>query len=390
MEYKKIRHGSENSLDEDVYIIVDKEFTNQEAKELCYQHKEINANLLKVDNGKVSWCYKGTIDECNNSILHTYDLHTQTYPNPITQKVERSYALKLIRTIRGLLSYCSRTEKREVIKKALTSNLFENKIAALLEINLNEIKNFEKNDNIEVYKFFAFQLGQTYALLKDNKELFTKNKVSEEYPELKKYLDRVPNSDTKELQDFFSNFVNYISKEFRKIDKHDLYFFNYNHKKEVVDLKKELVLPPVVIFDLDGTLLDESHRAYLREENKLDEYFDKCDLDTPIKSIIELNHQYKKDGYEIWILTGRSESCKEKTLKSLSDNNIYYDNIKMRGIDVFIPDYVLKPAWVSKYIGKERVEIVYDDTDKVIKGFESKGLKVVDVKILINKKKLTI
>jgi hypothetical protein len=56
-----IFHGSENSLDRDAYVIVPEPMAIQEAKSLCEQYPALNANIITVDNGQVSWCYKGTI-----------------------------------------------------------------------------------------------------------------------------------------------------------------------------------------------------------------------------------------------------------------------------------------------------------------------------------------
>lgn len=381
MEYKKIIHGSENSLDIDAYILVDKKYENQPAKELCNQFKELNANLIQVENGKVVWCYKGTVDECNNSILETYHLHEQEIENPITQKVERNYGLKMLRTIRGLLSYCSRTQWREQVKKALQSGNLEQKIEVLKMLDLRQIENFDKNTKIEAYKFLAFQMGQTLALLQDNVELFTKNKVAQYYPELIDYLNRRESS-ADNLYHFWNRFVGFVDNNYQKVEHHELFVVNFHGKKQVLDCKKEVVLPPVVVFDVDGTLMDEKHRAHLRDEKKWDEYFDLCHLDTPIPKVVNLLKEYKEKGYEIWIMTGRKETCKEKTLQSFKEAGIEFHNIKMRGEDVMLPDYVLKPAWIGKYIGKERVEAIYDDSTRVIEGFLKKGLNAINVETI--------
>ena len=378
MEYTKIIHGSENSLDIDAYIIVNQKYENQSAKELCGKFKELNANLIQIENGKVIWCYKGTIDECNNSILETFNLHEQEIENPVTQRVERNYGLKMLRTIRGLLSYCSRTQWREQVKKSLQSGDLEQKISTLKILDLNLIEDFDKNSKIEAYKFLAFQMGQTLALLEDNIELFTKNKVSQYYPELKSYLAR-EETFSHNLAIFWNKFVDFIDKNYKKVDKQELFCVNFHGKKQVLDCKKEIVLPPVVIFDVDGTLMDEKHRAYLREDKKWKEYFDLCHLDTPIQKVIDLCNDYKLKGYEIWLMTGRKESCKDKTIQSLIDAGVNFDYLKIRGNDVMIPDYVLKPAWIAKYIGIERVEAIYDDGEKVLDGFKKKGLNAINV-----------
>lgn len=379
MKYPIIIHGSENSLDTDAYVLVDKEMSLQEAKALCDSYKEVNANLILVKNGVVNWVYKGTVDECNNSILATYHFHDQTFECPIEKSLPRSYSLKMMRTVRGLLSYFSRTDYREEVKKALRSAKMDEKIKVLESIKISSVNDFGKNSLIEVYKFLAFQLGQTYALLKDDVELFTKNGVGVYYPELKIYLDRIE-SDSEAIEKFWNVFIQFLKESYTNVEKHELICTHFNERKEVSDCKKEIVLPPVVVFDIDGTLMDEKHRSHLRDAKMWEEYFMACDLDTPIEHIVKLTHEYHEKGYEVWLMSGRSDSCEQKTLESMKIHGVYFDKIKLRSKDNFMPDHVLKPAWIGKYIGIERVEVIYDDTDKVIEGFRKKGLFVVDVK----------
>lgn len=381
MKYPIIIHGSENSLDKDAYVIIPNILEKNASKKLCDSFTEINANLLVIENGQVKWSYKGTIDECNNSILATYDLHSQDYENPITQKMTRNCGLKLLRTVRGLLSYNSRTHLRNHIKKALTTYDFDEKIDVLKMVNLNEIKDFEKNPIIEVYKFFAFQMGQTLALLEDGVELFTKNKVAEYYPTLAPYLNREESPSTN-LQLFLDRFVDFVSKSYKNVEHQRLVMTNFHGVKQILDPKNEKVLPPVVVFDIDGTLTDEHHRKQYRDAKDWDTYFSKCDEDSPIEHVMELVREYKAKGYEIWLMTGRVETCKEKTIAYMEKHNVPYDRLKMRSKGVMLPDYVLKPAWIGKYIGKERVEVIYDDREKVIEGFRKKGLNVIDVATL--------
>lgn len=385
MKYPIIIHGSENSLDRDAYVIIPSILEKNAAKKLCDSFTDINANLLFIEKGQVKWSYKGTVDECNNSILATYDLHEQEHANPISEKMQRDYGLKMLRTVRGLLSYNSRTHLRNHIKKALTTYSFDEKLEVLKMINLNEVKDFEKNPLIEVYKFFAFQMGQTLALLEDNVELFTKNTVGSYYPTLAPYLNREVSS-SENLQLFFEKFVSFISTQYQNVEHQRLIMTNFHGVKQILDPKNEKVLPPVVVFDIDGTLTDEHHRKQYRDAKDWETYFSKCDEDTPIEHVIELVRDYKKKGYEIWLMTGRVETCKEKTIAYMEKHNVPYDRLKMRSKGVMLPDYVLKPAWIGKYIGKERVEVIYDDREKVIEGFRKKGLNVIDVATLTSVK----
>lgn len=385
MEYPIIIHGSENSLDVDAYVVIPSAIEFKEAKRICDSYKDINANLIVIKNGVVSWCYKGTVDECNNSIVSTYHLHEQSYEIPIERLVSRSYALKLIRTVRGLLSYASRTEHREIVKKALKSSSLIEKVSVLSKIDISAINDFEKSSVVETYKFLAFQLGQTMALLEDNVELFTKNSVAAYYPELAVYLKReisTPN----ELSNFWWRFMSFIQRSFGKVEKFDWFHTKFHGVHEVFDCKAEIILPRVIVFDIDGTLMNEVHRSHLREAGRWEEYFDACDLDTPFQKIVDLTHYYKELGYEIWVMSGRLNTCLEKTIESLKKYGVYYDHLKLRGEGVFIPDYVLKPAWARKYIGIERIDAVYDDTPNVIEGFLKKGIRnVIDVRKLLVK-----
>ncbi len=378
MEYQFITHGSENSLDKDVYVIISNSLPMKEAKKVCDSFKEFNANLITVKDGVVDWVYKGTKDECNNSILATYTFHKQEFPCPITHSMERVYAQKMLRTVRGLLSYVSRTELRETIKAALVTQDMNQKIDALKQINLNTITDFEKSPIIETYKFYAFQMGQTLALLQDNVELFTKNSVAQYYPELSIYLERKESS-PQALQLFLEKFTDFVSNSYKPVDERPLFWSEYHGKKEVFDPKKEVILPPVVIFDIDGTLMNEEHRAEHRDKKDWATYFSLCGLDSPIQHIIDLTHEYKNKGYEVWIMSGRPVSCESDTIESFKKHNVYYDHMKLRGEGNFIPDYVIKPAWARKHIGLERIEVVYDDTPNVIESFRKKGLNVIDV-----------
>lgn len=219
-----LTHGSEDSLDHDVYVIFDHIPTFQEAKSYCNSLDDLNPNILFLKDGVVDWCFKGTVDECNNSLFMTYNLHEQTHPNPISQKVERDYELKLIRTFRGILSYFSRTEHRVAVKKALRSTSFEEKLSVIRQCQLSLDTDYVKTTHIEVFKFYAFQLGQTLALLEDGIELFTKKSVAEHYPELRPYLYR-EHQDADTLQMFLNRFLDWSESHLQVISE-DTYLLN--------------------------------------------------------------------------------------------------------------------------------------------------------------------
>lgn len=226
-------HGSEDSLDHDSYVIFEHVPSFHEAKAFCDSNKELNLNILVLKDGYVDWCFKGTEDECNNSLFLTYGLHKQEHPNPIKSVVTPNLELKIVRTIRGLLSYFSRTELRSVIKEALRSDNFLVKLNALKQCSLSYDVDFKKSTHVEVMKFYAFQLAQTMALIDKGVFLFTKSQCASYYPKLKPYLYREKGADLKDLNVFFNDFISFLETHifeveiYKKTKKHPRYVYSH-------------------------------------------------------------------------------------------------------------------------------------------------------------------
>jgi len=206
--------GSKSSVDVDVCFFVEDLFSinkNHEKVNVCIENsgiqsnKKINANLAILRNGIVVDCFKGEKDELNNALFKTYNLHDQKFENHITKLVDRELDLRVQRCTRSLVSYFTRTVLREEAKKALKGSL-RAKIDFLTKIDLNNFTDFGKHGSIiEVYKTIAFQLGITLALF-DGIELYTKESIIEQYPELKLYVLR-ETSNPEFLNEFIKQFV---------------------------------------------------------------------------------------------------------------------------------------------------------------------------------------
>ena len=186
-------HGSEDSTDTDVIYIVDELPDKAECKKWCSEDSSENRNLATIVDGHIDKVYKGSPDEVNNALLRTYPCHKQEYPLLITSKVERNLEIKVIRSMRMILSHLSRTEMRPSIKAALHSDWFTRK-RVLQEIaeNFYNITINDKNHQMsakDILKVEAFQLGQTTALIY-GEELYTKWEISQKYPYLHPYLYR--------------------------------------------------------------------------------------------------------------------------------------------------------------------------------------------------------
>lgn len=194
-----IYFGSEDSVDVDAMVIVPEPLTNKDSKDFIksVQPDGYDVNICTISDGHVDWCYKGTPDELNNCLYSTYNLHEQSVANPVNSLVERDVGLKAVRTMRGILSYASRTKLRPIIKTALKDDSLYVKLDAIYNIVLNYAQNSVFVDMIfnnpkalptHVSKFLAYQTIQTLALY-DGIEVFTKgnaiqyaeNKLKPEY-----------------------------------------------------------------------------------------------------------------------------------------------------------------------------------------------------------------
>lgn len=157
----------------------------------------------------------------------------------------------------------------------------------------------------------------------------------------------------------------------------------------------------IVIFDIDDTIRDAEGRYEIREEilqlterkkaveKKSEEYisldkeiqkkwkvfFEEGFNDKPMKETIALCNLFYDNGFKVLFRTGASEEFKDKTLEYFKKHNIKFTDLKMRKVNVRIPDYRLKPAWVAKYDNVDDIFMIYDDREQVNEGYRSKGVK---------------
>lgn len=185
-----IIHGSADSVDRYViYFLKDELPSYADCVALTSKCIE-NRNVCVVDPvlGVVRKTYKGLPDELNNSLLACAPLHKQQHELPIKHSVRRLVMLKVIRAVRSLLTRFSKSGKRSVIKAGLNHICFEEYIYALKQFDFTS-EDFKAHLDVECCKSVAFQLAQTIALCK-GKELFSKSDISNEYPDLKCFMQR--------------------------------------------------------------------------------------------------------------------------------------------------------------------------------------------------------
>ncbi|MFN8671451.1 MAG: hypothetical protein U0457_05110 [Candidatus Sericytochromatia bacterium] len=252
LPYEYYFYGSEDSTDVDVLIKIEKNempLQQEERKifvkklEEKYELFDWNINLIVVENGIISDTIypKAWIDSLNNAFYHTYNFHKQIYNCPIDKTVKRHKFLAIYKTIRTILTSCTRTHYRNDIKPILKGlHDFNKKIELLPKIDFTSIKDFNQDNtkNIDIWKIIAFYLGQNIALIRDNKEIYTKKELVKSFPELYDFIYRKDND---------PKIINLLIKDYVEIIKNYGDFKNDNYlitcsTGEKIDSHKEIFI----------------------------------------------------------------------------------------------------------------------------------------------------
>lgn len=136
-----------------------------------------------------------------------------------------------------------------------------------------------------------------------------------------------------------------------------------------------------VIFDVDGTIADLSHRLhYIQQEPKdWNNFFEYVWLDSPILENIKILEGYHNRGYRVILMSGRDESTRENTEWWLAEKKIPYYTLIMRPSGDHRPDDLIKEELFNRYCKPELIEKIYDDRPRVIRMWTRIGMNVVDV-----------
>ena len=141
----------------------------------------------------------------------------------------------------------------------------------------------------------------------------------------------------------------------------------------------------IVIFDLDGTLalIDDRRDLATKDNGKFDwdVFFnpDNINLDLPNQPVINMANILHRQGFRIFILSGRSDVTHQATVNWLNDNDIWWDHLVMRPQNhLYLPDNDLKQMWLDS-IGKDNVAMVFDDRNQVVDMWRQNGLTCFQV-----------
>lgn len=162
-----------------------------------------------------------------------------------------------------------------------------------------------------------------------------------------------------------------------------------------------------IICDLDGTIALDHGRAHhlhgtdcpkrstsgalnphaysctcTSDQRDWNSYFAACDTDeicVPVRAIMN-GIQGLIGRVNIYILSGRSMSVYEKTIKWLGNNRVPYDFLQMRSIDDRTDDHELKLRWAKDLLlTPENTLFVLEDRDRVVAAWRAKGFRCFQV-----------
>ena len=136
-----------------------------------------------------------------------------------------------------------------------------------------------------------------------------------------------------------------------------------------------------IVFDVDGTLMDLTHRRKFLETQPKDwDSFNDPDTvmkDTPIDEVFMLARILQNAGFLIVVSSGRKKKLRDITLKQLSDQGLIPSHSFFRSDTDFRPDAELKKQHLANMIEEfgEKPTMVFDDRDSVVDMWRSEGIK---------------
>ena len=148
---------------------------------------------------------------------------------------------------------------------------------------------------------------------------------------------------------------------------------------------------PLYIFDIDGTLALIEHRVHMLKDKsdgqRWRKFYAACDKDLPNVPVINTMQRLRASS-DIWLFSGRSSEVRDKTILWLeiycrlsSDYIEAYNMLTMRDLGDCTPDDELKESWYDNMldVDKERLVAVFDDRQRVVDMWRSKGVTCFQV-----------
>lgn len=139
-----------------------------------------------------------------------------------------------------------------------------------------------------------------------------------------------------------------------------------------------------VIFDLDGTLADCTHRLHhIRDFERGTarpnwvEFYQACAYDAPILHGINTMRAFREAGASIEIWTGRSDIVRMQTREWMTRAGVPHVDMTMRPDGDHRPDHILKGEWLAK--APIRPDLVFEDRARVVEMWRAAGIPCYQV-----------
>lgn len=139
----------------------------------------------------------------------------------------------------------------------------------------------------------------------------------------------------------------------------------------------------IILFDLDGTLVNIDHRKHIIDASDPDwDAFEKeCIHDSPIEATIMAAQGFIATRKQVWVWTGRSDLVLRETEKQLQVFGVPYHQLLMRPHGDLHTTSELKRGWLNNSpVQRDRVLCAYDDDPYIISMLRAEGLDCFHVR----------
>ena len=132
-----------------------------------------------------------------------------------------------------------------------------------------------------------------------------------------------------------------------------------------------------VIFDIDGTLADLSHRRHhiQNQSRNWDAFFAEAGNDQVIEPVRELARIIAAQGYKIILVSGRTDKIRQITADWLVAHEVPFDELHMRREGDTRQDFIVKSELLDAILAEgNEILCVVDDRPSVVAMWRERGL----------------
>lgn len=133
-----------------------------------------------------------------------------------------------------------------------------------------------------------------------------------------------------------------------------------------------------VIFDIDGTLADLSHRIHHIEGDKKNwqAFHEDCPHDDPIDTTIQVNNALYNAGHNIVLMTGREEQNRIATIEWCHKHSVKFHHLLMRKTGNRQQDTIVKAKLYASMIDADMPSVlcVFEDRNRAVQMWRDLGI----------------